>query len=548
MLRAIPLGGLGRIGGNMMVYETADDLIVVDCGILFPTAEQPGIDYIIPDASYLFERKDKLRAYLITHAHEDHIGALPHILPSAPAPVYGTKFTLGLIEVKLADFPTVRPEMIEIRDGEPFRVGGFQVTPIPVTHSIPGSVALALDTPVGTLLHTGDFKLDPDPLDGRLTDEAALRALGDRGLLALFSDSTNAPREGHTWSEREVEVRLRELILEARNRVVLTTFSSHLHRIQTIIDASYAAGRTVIPVGRSVVQNIQMALERGFLRAPHGSLADPTYYDSLPRSHVTVIASGSQGEAASTMTRIAAGQHAIRLDPDDLVIFSSRRIPGNELAVGAVVNNLYRLGVEVIDDHREKVHTSGHAFAGELTRMLELTRPRYFVPIHGEYRHLVTHARLAAHAGVAPHDIFVVEDGNPLELERAGGEVRVRRGEPVTAGHVFVDGKGVGDVGEIVLRDRRVLAETGMVLCVAIFDEHGALVAGPDIVTRGVVHVDANQELIARASAEVERAVSQLGRRADTAQRTEEIRLTLRRFFRRELDRRPLILPLVVVL
>jgi ribonuclease J len=546
-LTAIPLGGLGHVGGNMMAYETADDLVVIDCGVLFPTTDQPGVDYIIPDVSYLLERRSKLRAIVLTHGHEDHLGALPYVLPQLETPIYGTRFTLALLEGKLGEHPALKPELKLIQDRTPFAIGGLTFEAIPVTHSIPDAVAFAIRTPAGIIVHTGDFKLDGHPLDARQTDIDAFRRLGDAGVVALFSDSTNAEKPGHTWDERDVGLALDELIGSASRRVVVTTFASHIHRIQMIVEASERAGRKLVPIGRSMQQNIQLALERGLLKARFGAFVDAGEFGRLPPAGVTVIAAGSQGEPESAMTRIATGRHSqVQIEAGDRVILSSRRIPGNERAIGSMVNHLFRREAEVIDDRSAKVHTSGHAFNDEQREMLALCRPQFFVPIHGEYRHLVRHAALAREAGISAANIGVIEDGQPLEFRREGGEVRMRRVPTVTAGHVFVDGKGIGDVGEIVLRDRRVLAETGMVLCVVILREDGVLVGGPDLVTRGVLHVDANQELLARAAAEVREAITDRDGLIDAADCGERIRQALRRFFRRELDRRPLILPVVM--
>jgi ribonuclease J len=551
MLRIIPLGGLGHIGGNTLALESDDDLVLVDCGLLFPSEDQPGVDYVIPDLGYVLERREKLRGILLTHGHEDHLGAIPYLWRELRAPVYGTRFTLGLLGAKLAEFPEVDPTRRLLEDGVPVRVGGFRVHPIPVTHSIPGAVALAFETEVGTIVHSGDFKLDPAPLDGRSTDLAALRALGDGGVTLLMSDSTNAEKPGHTYGEAVVAGTLRELIATAPFRVVVTAFSSNLFRLRSIIEASEAVGRKVVLAGRSVEQNVQLGIEQGLLQVRRDTLRTPADFDALPRSAITVIAGGSQGEPQSALSRIAMGQHGeIALEPRDRVIFSSRRIPGNERPVSAVVNNLYRLGLEVVDDHVGPVHASGHAFNDEQRTLLEACRPRFFLPVHGEYRHLFRHAALARDCGVAPANTFVVEDGQPLLFERGAGGVEARLGEPVHAGFVYVDGKGVGDVGEVVLRDRRVLAETGIVLVVATLDETGHVLAGPDVITRGVLQVgdEDSRELIARAELEARDALEALEPHADHATRSEEVRVVVRRLFRRELDRRPLVIPVLMTI
>ncbi|MBC7794837.1 MAG: ribonuclease J [Clostridia bacterium] len=427
------------------------------------------------------------------------------------------------------------------------QIGEFSIEPIPVTHSIADAVALAITTSIGTVIHTGDFKLDPTPIDGRLTDLKRFRELGDRGVIALLSDSTNAEKPGRTWSELSVANAMREHIGKAPNRVCVTTFSSNIHRVQSIIDASYAVGRTVIPVGRSVVQNIQMSLERGFLKVERGALAEPSYYDNIPRSHVTVIASGSQGEAQASMTRIAKATHPyIRLDPEDRVIWSSRRIPGNELAIGSVTGNLLRAGIELLDDRVPHVHTSGHAFADELGDIISAVRPRFFVPVHGELRHMRAHAKIAEGLGVEPANIFIVEDGQPLVITDTPQGSLMRRDEPVHTGHIFIEGDGLNRVDEVVLRDRNILAETGIVVVVAVVDDIGALVSGPEIATRGVIHVDANAGMMNALRDEVTAALDtgELERGDDAL--AEDMRLAVRRFFRRELGKKPIVVPLVM--
>lgn len=533
----------------MMVYETPDDLIMVDCGVLFADVDEPGVDYVIPNVAYIKAHEEKLRGIVLTHGHEDHIGALPYILPQLRrVPLFATRFTAALIRNKLGEFPNIQYDLRVIADRERFTLGAFAIDPIPVTHSIPESVALAIGTPIGTIVHTGDFKIDPDPLDGRLTDTAALRAYGDAGVTVLLSDSTNSEKTGHTYSEREVETTLHTLIVEAPYRVFLTTFSSHIDRLQMVLDAAAKAGRVVIPMGRSMQQNMHMGLEQGFLRGARGIVVEASQFAKLPRSKVVVIASGSQGEPQSAMTRIAEGKAApVSIEAGDRVILSSRRIPGNERPIGRMVNSMFRLGAEVIGDHAMRVHSSGHGFNDEQREMLDLCRPRFFVPLHGEYRHMVRHGELAAEAGVAADRIIVTEDGNPLEFTRRDGTVTARRTDAVPAGKVFVDGKGIGDVGEVVLRDRRTLAESGIVVCIVIMVK-GRLVAGPEIATRGMVHVDENLPLLERSANEVRAALAKLGETADFPTQQEEVRLALRRFFRRELDRKPIVIPMVIEL
>ncbi|HET6346316.1 MAG TPA: ribonuclease J, partial [Myxococcota bacterium] len=455
----------------------------------------------------------------------------------------------ALIRNKLTEFPDIDYDLREMRDRQRFRLGAFDIDPLAVTHSIPHAVALAMRTPVGVVVHTGDFKIDPDPLDGRLTDIPGLRAYGEEGVAVLLSDSTNSEKSGHTWSERDVEGTLREIIERAPYRVFLTTFASHIDRIQAVLDGAMHAGRRVIPLGRSMQANIGMALEMGLLRASPSILAEASEFPSLPRNKVVVLAAGSQGEPMSSMTRLAEARLTpVAVEPGDQVIFSSRRIPGNERAIGQMMNNLVRLGAEVITDHAARVHSSGHGFNEEQLQMLSLCRPRAFVPLHGEYRHMVRHAALAAEAGVHPDRIFVTEDGFPLEVTRIDGDLMVERLPKVQAGLVFVDGKGIGDVGEVVLRDRRILSESGIIVCVVIMSSDGRVVAGPELATRGVVYVDESLELLHRAAESVREALDNAAHAIELETYMEEVRLALRRFFRRELDRKPLIVPMVIKL
>ena len=546
-LRVIPLGGLGRIGGNLMLYETADDLIMVDCGVLFPTVLEPGVDAIIPDVSYLETRRHKLRGIVLTHGHEDHIGALPYILPQLPpVPMFATRFTASLIRHKLSEYPDIAYDLTEVADRQKITLGQFVVDPVAVTHSIPHSVALVIGTPIGNIVHTGDFKIDTDPLDGRLTDTAALRAYGDAGISVLLSDSTNSEKSGHTYSEREVEKTLHKLIAQASNRVFLTTFASHIDRLQMVLDGAAACGRRVIPVGRSMQNNMQMGLEQGFLTAARGVLAEPEDFTRLPRHKVVVIASGSQGEQNSAMTRIVNGHLSpLAIEAGDQVILSSRRIPGNERAIGNMVNTLYRLGAEVITDTMACVHSSGHGFNDEQQEMLQLCRPNFFVPLHGEYRHMCLHRDLAVKSGVARDHTFITEDGKPLEFSRIQGDLSCQRLEPITAGNIFVDGAGIGDVGHAIVRERRALSEAGIVFCTVVMVK-GHTVAGPEMACRGLLDVERHLPLLQRAGDAVRKALAELSETADWPSRQEAVRMTLRRFFKRELARRPFIVPLVI--
>ena len=547
VLRVVPLGGLGHIGGNMMLYETDDDLIVVDCGVLFPTHEQYGIDYVIPNTRYLAERRDKLRGYIITHGHEDHTGALPFILPELPAPVFATHFTELLLRNKLRDLPQELRLLRRMRDRQKFNLGAFCIDPLAVTHSIPDAVALAIQTPGGVVLHTGDFKIDADPPDGRAMDIEGLRSYGDAGVSLLCSDSTNSEKSGHTWGEREVAQSLHALVEQAPARVFLTTFASHIDRVQAVLDAAKRAGRQVILLGRSMQRTVEMALADNFLHAPPRLIVPESEFDLLAPQELVVLCAGSQGEERSATTRLSVGDmDPVHVEKGDRVIMSSRRIPGNELAISAVINNFYRLGAEVISDHDARVHSSGHGFNDEQREMVSLCRPRFFLPLHGELRHLTRHAKLATQAGVAPRHAVVVEDGQPLNLRQVDGELLFQKDVRIEAGVVFIDGKGIGDVGEAVLRDRLALSEAGMLVCVAVFDGDGRLISDIQLATRGLVYVDENLPLLARAAKEVTAALRGLAKKSDVAARGEAMRQCLRRFFKRELSRRPLVVPVVL--
>jgi len=543
VLRVIPLGGLGEIGLNLLVLECADAAIAIDCGVMFPDEQMLGVDVAIPDVSYLRALGPRFRAIFLTHGHEDHIGALPHVLPELPVPVYGTPLTLGFVRERLRE--SGLGAALAAYGAEPCHVGPFVVEPFAVTHSIPDSVGLAIHTPVGTVVHTGDFKLDQTPLDGRLPDLGRLAGLGAEGVLLLLSDSTNAEHPGFTPSERAVGVHFERIFREAAGRVLVTTFSSHIHRMQQVIDLAARFGRRVALVGRSLVAHAAVARDLGLLRVGDGTLVDLGAARDLPPEEVAYITAGSQAEAASALVRIAMDAHKqVAIGAGDTVVLSSRIIPGNERAIASLVNHLYRRGAVVYYDRIAPVHVSGHAAQEELKLVLNLVRPRHFVPVHGEYRHLVRHLRLATEVGVPAERCHLLEDGDVLELDAT----TARRAERVTAGRVFVDGKGIGDVEDVVLRDRRHLSEDGFVLAVlAIAQQSGEVVAGPDLVSRGVVAEEASAEVLDGARDEVLGALAAINpeSRTDPAEVKDEVRRALKRYFKR-LARRPVILPFVL--
>ncbi len=541
-LRVIPLGGLGEIGLNLLVLEYGDTAIAIDCGVMFPDEQMLGVDLVIPDTTYLRTLGERFRAIFLTHGHEDHIGALPYVLAEQPVPVFGTPLTLGFVRERLREHGCRAP--LHTYGDAPCVVGPFTVSPFHMTHSVPDAVGLAIDTPVGMVVHTGDFKLDQTPLDGRLPDLGRLADLGQAGVTLLFSDSTNVERPGITPSERSVGAQLDAIFRQATGRVLVTTFSSHIHRVQQVLDCAARFGRKVALVGRSLIAHVGVARDLGCLAAD-GVLVDVGAARELPRDRIAFITAGSQAEAASALVRIAMNAHKqVTLEPGDSVVLSSRIIPGNERAISSLVNHLYRRGARVYYDRTAPVHVSGHASQEELKLVLNLVRPRYFVPVHGEYRHLVRHLQLAGEVGLPADACHLLEDGDVLELDGHAA----RRGERVVAGRVFVDGKGVGDVGDVVLRDRRHLSEDGLVLAVlAIHQQSGEIVAGPDLVSRGVVAEETSAEVHERAREAVLEGLAAMNpeSRTDPVEVKEEVRRALRRYFKR-FDRRPVILPFVM--
>ncbi len=546
-VRLIPLGGLGEIGLNMMLVESGDDIIAVDCGLLFPDDEMPGVDYVIPDWTYLREQRARFRAVVLTHGHEDHIGALAYLLREFDVPVYGTPLTLAIARHRLTELGALaRADLRPYRPGDEIRVGGLVVEPIRVTHSIADGIGLAIETPAGTVVHTGDFKLDESPVDAAQPDYARFRALGERGVLALCSDSTNVGRPGRTGSETEVGAALQGRFAQAPGRILVATFASHIHRIQQVLNLAAACSRKVALLGRSMVANVAVASELGYLKVPDGLLVTLEELGELPARRQVILSTGSQGETHSAVSLIAAGEHKdVSVGAGDLVIFSSRVIPGNERVIGRAINALLRLGAEVLWEDVAFVHVSGHASQEDLKHMLALTRPRYFMPVHGEYRHLLQHARLAESVGIPRDCVFLVEDGVGLELSKSGA--RVLTGYPT--GRIFVDGKGIGDVGQVVLRDRQLLAEAGMVVVALTIDKvSGSVVAGPEIASRGFVYMKESDELMEEVKGAVRDA---LAAREEPEVIDREligaiVRSAVRRFINQRFDRKPVVIPLVL--
>jgi ribonuclease J len=546
-LRIIPLGGLGEFGLNMMLLEYGDAAIAIDCGLMFPGADLLGIDLVIPDVSYLLEKKDRLKGIVLSHAHEDHVGALPYILNHFSVPIFGTRLTLGLINNRLREHDLDNTaDLREITAGRPWEIGPFQVEGIRVTHSLMDCLALAIETPIGTVIHTGDFKIDNTPMEGEMFDFQRFAAYGEKGVLLLLSDSTNIERSGYTPSEREVGRNLEQIFQESRGKILVSTFSSSIPRIQQVVDISESCGRRVVLSGRSMIRNSQVAAELGYLRLPRSFMTENESWRELPAERLTFLTTGSQGEPLSVLHRVALDDHkSIKIDPGDTVILSSKFIPGNEKTISNLINHLYRRGAEVHYEKVSEIHVSGHASQEELKTMLQLTRPRYFVPIHGEYRHLVRHRKLAQDVGVPEDHCFILEDGDVLEMTATSA----RKVQPIQVGRVFVDGKGVGDVGDVVIRDRRHLSEDGMVLAVmAIHQQSGEIVAGPDLISRGFMRDEEGEEVLGQARKVVLDILASLNRetRTDPAELQEEVRKALRRYFRKRFERHPVVLPYII--
>lgn len=545
-LMVIPLGGLGEIGKNMTVIQYGNDIIVIDAGLAFPDDDMFGIDLVIPDMSYLIENRDKVRAVVITHGHEDHIGGLSYLLNEVNVPVYATKLVCGLIEGKLKENHITNYTLNEVHHGDEVQIGCMKVGFIHTNHSIPDASALYFRTPVGTIVHTGDFKMDLTPVDGRQMDIHKFAELGRRGVLLLMSDSTNAERAGYTESETTVGHAFRKAFRAAKGRIILATFASNISRIQQAINTAVQFKRKVTVLGRSMVNNVQIAIELGYLDVPEGVLIEPDELNRYPDDQILILTTGSQGEPMAGLSRMASNNHrSVSIMPGDTVIISATPIPGNETGVGRTIDNLMRLGANVIAGRDKKIHVSGHASQEELKLMLELIKPKYFIPVHGEYRMLKTHGDLAVMMGVAKDHVLIGDNGQIFEFSNRSGH---KTGH-VNAGRVFVDGLGVGDVGNIVIRDRQQLAMEGVVIVVMTLAKGTSHpLAGPDIVSRGFVYVRDSEELIReahdRVAAVLERC--EVGNIREWAVIKSQVRDTLSRYLYEKTRRRPMILPIIM--
>ncbi len=546
VMRMMPLGGVGEIGKNMYVYEYGDEIVVIDCGLMFPEEEMFGIDLVVPDVTYLRERRDKVKAFLITHAHEDHVGGLPYVLPYFPGvPIYASTLARGLLGGKIKEHKLNNNPLLALEPGEKVDLGAFSATAFRIGHSIPDAMGIALDTPVGLVVHTGDFKFDHTPVDGKMSDIHALAEFGQRGVLCLVSDSTRAESPGYTPSERIVGEVFRDIMQGLDGRVIVATFASNIARVQQVFDAARDFDRKVTVIGRSMEQNVRIAADLGYLNFPTDQLVSKDRIKDVPDDKLVIATTGAQGEPMAGLARMANRDHRwVELQPGDTVIVSASPIPGNEEVVGRTIDNLFKAGANVFYHDIKRAHVSGHASQEELKLMLNLTRPKHFIPMHGEFRMLVQHGRLAAELGVEPENIYIIENGQPIEFSADG---TARRGTPVESGYVYVDGLSVGEVGDVVLRDRRALANDGMFLVVVTVDKQtGNIIGRPEIVTRGFV-AGPDDPVISAAADKVITAIENPGdHTSEVGLLKAQIKDSLSQYLYERTKRRPMVFPVVV--
>ncbi len=547
LLRIIPLGGVGEIGKNMYVFEYGDEIVVIDCGLMFPDEEMFGIDLVIPDITYLKERRKNVKAFLITHAHEDHVGGLPYVLPEFPGvPVYASTLARGLLGNKVKEHKLHNNPLLALEPGDDVQIGPFGVVPFRIGHSIPDAMGIALRTPVGTVVHTGDFKFDHTPVDGRLSDFHILARLGEEGVICLLSDSTRAENPGYTPSERTVGEAFREIMEPLEGRVIVATFASNIARVQQVLDAAASFDRKVAVIGRSMEQNFRIASDLGYLTYPPSQIVSKDRINDTPANKLVICTTGAQGEPMAGLARMANRDHRfVEIQPGDTVIVSASPIPGNEEYVSRTIDNLFKAGANVFYHTIKRAHVSGHASQEELKLMLGLTKPKYFIPMHGEFRMQVQHGRLAIETGVAPENVFIIENGVPIEIAEDGS---ARRGLPVPAGYVYVDGLSVGEVGDIVLRDRKALANDGMFMIVVTVDKQtGSIIGRPEIITRGFVHGNEKDPIMEGA---IERIVKSVENPGDHISEIGLLKVQIKdgvsRYLYEQTKRRPMVFPVVV--
>ena len=542
----IPLGGLGEIGKNMTVIRFDDEILIIDAGLMFPEEELLGIDVVIPDISYLLENKHMIRGIVLTHGHEDHIGALPYILRDLNVPVFGTALTIGLVDAKLKETGMKNAKLYIEQQGKQFRVGRFRVELIPTCHSIPDASAIAVHTPYGVIFHTGDFKIDQTPVDGKLTNFQRIAELGHKGVLLMMSDSTNAERAGYSISEKVVGKSFDDIFRAVDGRIIIATFASNVHRVQQVIDAAHNYRRKVAVAGRSLINTVTVAQELGYLKVPKNVLIDLEDVNKYPEDKIVIITTGSQGEPMSGLSRMAMNDHRkVQIMQGDTIILSANPIPGNEKLISRVIDMLFKQGANVIQGSEARVHVSGHAYREDLKLMLNLVKPKYFMPVHGEYSKLLKHALLAEEVGMAAENVFISENGNVLEL--SGGKAAITG--KIAAGRVLIDGLGVGDVGNIVLRDRKQLSQDGIVIVVVTIDkEQKKVVSGPDLVSRGFVYVREADELMDEAKEKVVMSINKCMEKnvLEWSSLKAGIREALSKYLFEKTRRRPMILPIIM--
>ncbi len=545
-VRIIGLGGLDEIGINSTIFETDKDMLLVDAGLMFPEEDMLGVDIVIPDFSYVYENKDRFRALVVTHAHEDHVGAIPYLLQNVNVPIYGTKLTLGLIKAKLKEFGIENVKFIEIEPSKKFKIGDFEIEPIRTTHSIVDGVGLAITTDIGVIIHTGDFKIDQTPVDGKPFDILKFSEYGSKGVKLLLSDSTNATVRGFTGSESEIKKGLFEIFSNAKGRILLVTFASNIHRLQQVINTAIETGKKVCVTGKSMLQNATIARELGYLKTPNGVLITEDELYKYPDNKIIIVTTGSQGEPMSGLSRIALGEHKkIQIKPTDTVVISAKAIPGNERAILKIINALSRKGADVFYAENSNVHVSGHASQEELKLMINMVRPQYFVPIHGEYMMRKQHAKIAMDLGIKPDNIFTIDNGDVLELRKDSAKVVGK----IRTGKVFVDGKGVGDIEDVVIRDRMKLSTDGfVVIVVTISSTTGELLSTPEIITKGLLYEEKNQKLLHEATMMVKNLINQcdVDLRTDSFEIKKKIRKAMNKFLFKKLMRNPMVLPIIM--
>lgn len=549
-LKVLPLGGLGEIGLNMMVYETEEDIIIVDCGIMFPEDYMLGIDMVIPDVRYLYEpeKREKIRGIVLTHGHEDHIGAIPYILRELNIPIFGTPFTLGILEEKLKehDLP-FKVSLFTVKTGDTITLGDFEIEYIRVAHSIIDGASLAIKTPLGVIIHTGDFKFDQSMDKGLATDINRLAHYGDNGVLALFSDSTNIEKEGFTISELDIKNTFRKIFSDHRGRIIIALFASNIFRISELLSLAAEFGKKVIFSGRSLMTYTRVARKLGYLNIPEGVLIDEETIDYYEPEELLILTTGTQGEAMSALSRIAVNDHKyIKIKPDDLVLFSSKFIPGNEKAISKIINNLYKRGAEVYYENISDIHVSGHGSKEELKLMMNITKPKYFIPVHGELKHLYQHRKLAISAGIPPSNIFILENGNGISFDE---NMECAKEEEIYAGRIFVDGKGIGDVGTHTLKERAHLSESGMIIVLIVVDSKTSkIISGPEIVSRGFVFEDYFKELnevLHKLVVDIIEKNLKDEENIDWVKVKDDIRRAFKKYLNKTIDRRPFIFPMI---